>query len=62
MPAASIHEFAMLLPSPIQAYFTERSARRTSPAPKRCATVCRSARTWQGCIRSVRPLMTGTLA
>ena len=25
MPAASIHEFAMLLPSPIQAYFTERS-------------------------------------
>ena len=31
MPAASIHEFAMLLPSPTHAYFTARSACPTSP-------------------------------
>ena len=60
MPAASIHEFAMLLPSPIQAYFTERKLCPTSSAPKRCTTVCRSASTWHGCSRSVRPLITGT--
>ena len=33
MPAASIHELAMLLPSPIQAYFTR--AQRRAPTSAR---------------------------
>ena len=35
MPAASIHELAMLLPSPIQAY--TGAGRASTPPPKRCA-------------------------
>ena len=43
----------MLLPSPIQA------TTLPSQPPSASLTVSRSASTWQGCSRSVRPLMTG---
>src|SRR5438046_1356798 len=51
--AASIQLFAMLLPSPTQAI------RFPSHVPSASRTVNRSASTWQGCDRSVRPLITG---
>jgi hypothetical protein len=54
--AASIHELAMLLPSPIHATFLP------AMPPNSCRTVSRSARIWQGCCRSVRPLITGMSA
>src|SRR5438445_6464180 len=43
----------MLLPSPTQAI------RFPSHVPSASRTVNRSASTWQGCDRSVRPLITG---
>ena len=46
----------MLFPSPIQA------TRFPSHDPRYWRTVSRSASTWQGCSRSVRPLITGTVA
>ena len=54
--AALIHEFAMLLPSPIQAYFF------SFYLAELWRTVSRSASTWHGCSRSVSPLITGTSA
>src|SRR2546425_1948177 len=54
--AASIQLFAMLLPSPTQAI------RFSSHVPRASRTVNRSASTWQGCDRSVRPLITGMVA
>ena len=54
--AASTHELATLLPSPMNA---TRIFRRSFP---RSAAVIRSARTWHGWWRSVSPLITGTVA
>src|SRR5881398_1233086 len=54
--AASIQLFAMLLPSPIHAI------RLPSHPPTASRTVKRSASTWHGCDRSVRPLITGMVA
>ena len=53
VPAALIQLLAMLLPSPIQATVLP------SQPPRLSRTVMRSASTWQGCSRSVSPLITG---
>ena len=54
--AAWIQEAAMLLPSPTQA--TDRPA----IGPRCYSKVITSAISWQGWVRSVRPLITGTVA
>ena len=54
--AASISELQTLLPSPSQ-------AQRDPASLARCSiTVCMSASNWQGWVRSVSPLITGTVA
>src|ERR1700687_1095330 len=50
---ASMSEVVTLLPSPTSTTCCSGSSPRTS------SRVSRSARTWQGCERSVRPLITG---
>ena len=54
--AAWIQDAATLLPSPVQAI------RRPLIGPFASSNVMMSATIWQGCVRSVRPLMTGTVA
>jgi hypothetical protein len=54
--AAWIQEAATLLPSPVQAI------RRPSIGPFASSNVMMSATIWQGWVRSVRPLITGTVA
>src|SRR5215470_18886982 len=54
--AAWIQDVAMLLPSPHQAIV------RPAIGPQCSSKVITSAISWQGWVRLVRPLMTGTLA